>query len=78
MTGDAFERVHAASLLMLKEREAALVRAVQARKKMLVAQREYADSVLEASDLGIPNTKLAKSLGVSETAVRNYVKRRKS
>jgi DNA-directed RNA polymerase specialized sigma24 family protein len=77
VTEDAFARVQQASLLLRREREAALDRAISARKKLAEAQAEYAQAVLEASALGIANTKLAKSMGVSETAVRNFIARRK-
>lgn len=61
---------------LLRQEAINKLKRAQASKK--VATKIYEDSLIECSDLGIPNTKIAKTLDVTETAVRNWLKRRRA
>lgn len=60
-----------------KHRANALALAVEARKGLLAAKENYSNAVLLANRAGVANTKLAKALGMSETAVRMFIKRKR-
>ncbi len=62
---------------MDQRREKALVECERAAKQRLEAQQEYEDAVLHAHDMGCRNTTIARRMGVSETNVRMFIKRKK-
>lgn len=64
--------------LLSKEREKALARVAGAHLKLCAAREEYAQAVMEADQLGIGPSEIARNIGLSETAIRSFIKRRKA
>lgn len=58
-----------------EQREASLDRVVEARNCLEQAKVEYEKSILAARAMNIPILQIAKKIGLSETAVRMYIKR---
>lgn len=59
-----------------KERDKALREVARAYTRWQTAKDDYESAVVRASALGLSNTEIARKLGVSETAVRMFLKRR--
>lgn len=77
MTAEHRQKIDEAMRLLEVERAIALTRTVRAYDKLRKAQSAYEEAVLTAHALGLGATAIARELGVSETAVRTFVKRRK-
>lgn len=50
---------------------------IKASGQLDAAKEEYQRAIFRASEAGIPNTRLARAIGKSESAVRLYLKRKK-
>ena len=74
---EADSALRQAQRLIAERKAAAIERAVKAYRARKEADAEYESALLEADSLGVAHTKLAREFGVSETAVRLYIKRRK-
>jgi len=62
----------------LRERqEAAVLLCGMAFDLLQQAKKAYGDAVMAANDIGASNTAIAREVGMSETAIRLYIKRRK-
>lgn len=59
-------------------RERALTSVSQARKALETARHNYDVVVVDAAEVGLAFTEIARAAGVSEAAIRLYLKRRKS
>lgn len=57
-------------------RDQALERLKRAKAMLGEAEARYARAVVDCADLGLGNSKIARTVGVSETAIRAYLKRR--
>lgn len=71
------EDVDRALELLGAERKRALRQAIRAHKGLRKAQREYEEAMLTANRVGVPHAEIARSIGMSETGVRLFIKRRK-
>ena len=63
---------------LAEEQDKALARAVVAYRTLRAAQLEYEHTMLEASDAGVSATRIARAIGLTETAVRLFIKRRRA
>lgn len=59
-------------------RKRALERAKKAFLDLRAAQAEYEAALLNADRSGVSSSVMARAFGISETAVRLYIKRRKT
>lgn len=66
-----------AQKVISERQEAALERAVKAHEQRRAAEAEYQAALMEADRVGLTPSKMAREFGVSETAVRLYIKRRR-
>lgn len=48
----------------------------RASEELVKAKMAYQDAILACREMGIPNTKIAATVGRSETAIRLFLKRR--
>lgn len=76
MSAEHKQKVADAMRMLEVEREVSLKRVIKAHRKLRSAQDDYEEAVLSAVALGLGATTIAREIGVSETAVRTYVKRR--
>lgn len=60
------------------EKEKALGRCAGAYLRLKDAQHEYEEALMEADRLGIGGSEIARNVGLTETAVRLFIKRRKA
>lgn len=60
------------------EKQIALGKVAGSYLRMAQAKREYEEHVLHADYLGIGPSEIARHAGVSETAIRLFIKRRKA
>lgn len=77
MDGNAGEVLNEAMMVIAGAQAGAHHRVVKARKRLLAAQDEYENALLDADALGLSPTALARACGTSEAAIRLFVKRRK-
>lgn len=65
---------------VLEERTRRRIKALEAvrkaHKELQQAKQNYAEAVMEASAYGATNVAIAKQVGLTETAIRLYIKRR--
>lgn len=78
MDGNGIRVIEEAMRTIAEAQRRVHARVVEARKGLLKAQQEYEQSLLEADELGISPTDLARSCGTSEAAIRQFIKRRKA
>lgn len=78
MSVERRQKIVEAMALLETERSEALKRVVKTHEQLRQAQLDYEEALLAAHAVGVRNTHIARKIGVTETAVRTYVKRRKS
>jgi DNA-directed RNA polymerase specialized sigma24 family protein len=71
------EAVDHALALLGAERKRALRDAIRTHKALRKARREYEEAMLNANRVGVPHSEIARAIGMSETGVRLFIKRRK-
>jgi DNA-directed RNA polymerase specialized sigma24 family protein len=64
--------------LIEESKRNALERATKAYQGLRAAQAEYEAALLNADRRGVSSSAMARAFGISETAVRLYIKRRKT
>lgn len=60
-----------------ERRELALIRLRRAKAALMDAEKQYSAAVIDCASVGLGNAKIARTVGVTETAIRSYLKRRK-
>ena len=62
---------------LAETREWCLARMVRARVALEKARAEYESALMDADSIHVSYTEMARAAGISEAAVRLYIKRRK-
>lgn len=77
MSHEATEVLRQVRELLAEMQQGALENAEMTHKNLREAQRQYEEALMRTDELGISPSVVARRLGMSEAAVRLYIKRRK-